>query len=52
LNDWDKLGFFFGLGGIPKMVVQLLGQLDNNELHWGRHAKRQDRRRKLMSFPI
>jgi hypothetical protein len=40
LDDWDKLGSIFGLGGIRRMVVQLLGQLDKSELHWRKHAKR------------
>jgi len=40
LNDWDKLGSFFGLNGIQWMIIQLLGQLNGIKLHWRRHAKR------------
>ncbi len=42
-NDWDKLGSFFGIGGIRRMIVQLLGQLDGSKLHWRKHAKRQEK---------
>jgi len=48
-DDWDKPGSIFGLGGIRRTVIQLFGQLDRNELHWGRQAKRQEMRRRLMS---
>jgi hypothetical protein len=33
LDDWDKLGSFFDLGGIERMTGQLLGQLDGTKLH-------------------
>jgi hypothetical protein len=42
-DDWDKPKSIFGLGGIQRMVIQLLGQLDGNEIHWRKHAKRQKR---------
>jgi hypothetical protein len=30
----------FGLGGIQRIIVQLLGQLDETKFHWKKHAKR------------
>lgn len=44
LNDWDKLGSYFGHGGIRKAAIQLLGQLDKIELHWTSHVKKQEDR--------
>jgi len=32
LNNWDKLGSFFGLNGIQWMTIQLLGQLNGIKL--------------------
>jgi hypothetical protein len=40
LDDWDKYGFYFGLGGGQRTTVQLLEQLDKIKLHWRRHAKK------------
>jgi len=51
-DDQDKPGFYFGLSGIQKTIIQLLGQLDGIELHWKKHAKRQERRRRSMAFLV
>ncbi len=50
-NDWGKHGFYFGLGGIQR-VVQLFGQLDKIELHRTWHMKKQERWRISMPSPI
>ncbi len=49
LDDWDKPRFFLGRSGIQRTIIQLLGQLDGIELHWKKHAKRQERRRRSMA---
>jgi hypothetical protein len=47
--DQDKPEFYFGLSGIQRTVIRLLGQLDGIELHWKKHVKRQERRRRPMA---
>jgi hypothetical protein len=52
LANWGKPSSYFGPYGNRRMAIQLLGQLDGTELHWKKHARRQNRHRRLMSFPI
>lgn len=39
LADWDEPTSYFGLHGYQRTIFQLLGQLDDIELHWRCHVK-------------
>jgi hypothetical protein len=51
-DDWDKLRSNFGPSGIQRMTIQLLRQLDGIELHSKWRARRQERQKRPMLFPV